>query len=167
MRGALLPGAELCGALPPALSVKLKMSRASIAKLLDDRFVGFRYRDIQDVFMFFRVEKSGGDDGSDSDSSSDEDDEDEDEHQEGHQQVFLRRTRKKPKVRRVSLTVPELQSLVDKYSLRSGTVALWVGSYAVSGLPMTQGLGTVYLSSGKVISGDAALATRVRHKYGI
>ena len=158
-------------ALPPALSVKLKMSRASIAKLLDDRFVGFRYRDIKDVYMFFRVEKSA-------DESSDEEEDKDDEggvavgarrqlQQQQQQQPKQKRRRKKPRIRRVSLTVPELQSLVDKCSLRSGTVVLWVGSYAMSGLPMMKGLGTVYLSTGKVISGEAALAMRVKQKYGI
>ena len=52
--------------------------------------------------------------------------------------------------------------LISRATLNSCTVAIFVGAWSLGGkLPMRQGLGTLYLSNGRVISGDSALAMRV------
>jgi len=63
----------------------------------------------------------------------------------------------------LTLTDEKFNYLVAKASLNSATVAVFVGANNTSTLPKRKGLGTLYFSNGNVISGDAALAMRVKN----
>ena len=62
-----------------------------------------------------------------------------------------------------TLSDEKFNYLVAKASLNSATVAVFVGANNTSTLPKRKGLGTLYFSNGNVISGDAALAMRVKN----
>lgn len=63
----------------------------------------------------------------------------------------------------LTLSDEKFNYLVAKASLNSATVAVFVGANNTSTLPKRKGLGTLYFSNGNVISGDAALAMRVKN----
>ena len=58
-------------------------------------------------------------------------------------------------------------SLVNKVSLSSASVILFVGANKPpGGVPNSDGLGQLYMSTGRVVSGDSALALRVLDSLG-
>ena len=59
-------------------------------------------------------------------------------------------------------SIEKFHYLIHRATLNSCTVAIFVGAWKLGGnLPMRAGLGKLYLSNGRVINGEAALAMRV------
>ena len=129
--------------LPEALSVRLRICRTTLVNLVHDLGMrGYRYEGFKDVYIFFKSAE-------------------------------IQKTKSKnkwlesssPPVGQEVEVAPEdriTERLVNNLSLASASVVLYVGAnHPPGGLPNENGLGHLYMSTGKVVSGESALALRV------
>lgn len=134
--------------LPKSLSVRLRVCRSALVALMNDMGMrGFRYSDFEDVLIFFKVAE-----------------------------ISKKRKKGRSKdYRSDRMQVGEIadqeekvtESLVNKVSLSSASVILFVGANKPpGGVPNSDGLGQLYMSTGRVVSGDSALALRVLDSLG-
>lgn len=175
--------------LPVDLSVRIKIARTAIANLLKMGFEGFQFVGIEDVFIFLkakRLEEEGKNDdkeavklkyklkrrpstatrikrkgmlGRISTSRS-------------SRHFSSQNSPKRPVGSSFqdnngddeNERLAELQARVERSNLRNNTVVIWVGSHKVAGFSQRSGLGTAYMSTGKEISGTAALLMRVAER---
>eukprot|EP00946_MAST-07B_sp_MAST-7B-sp1_P004849 g4849.t1 len=167
-------------ALPEDLSVRIKIARTGIAHLLRQGFEGFQYDGIEDVFVFLKVKKFG--------------EEDDEENEELNARSRTKRrptTASATRVRRKGVLgsiktsrtsrrftrgrrgvsgdeeeerIAELEAKINRSNLRNSTVVIWVGAHNVAGFPQRSGLGTAFMSTGREVSGTAALLMRVEER---
>ena len=143
--------------LPKALSVRLRICRTTLVSLVHELGMrGFRYEGIEDVFIFFKsaennTSKKNTKGKRDSGGKGEE------------KQARLSRVASPP--RREVVVAEEDQmttNFVKNVSLSSASVVLYVGAnHPPGGVPDSAGLGHLYMSTGKVVSGESALALRV------
>jgi hypothetical protein len=128
--------------LPEALSVRLRICRTTLVSLVHELGMrGFRYEGIKDVYVFFKSAEK-------------------------HTRLKNKNSRSGTSLPRRAVVVADedqiTPALVKNVSLSSASVVLFVGAnHPPGGVPNSDGLGHLYMSTGKVVSGESALALRV------
>ena len=175
-------------ALPEDLSVKIRIARTGIAQLMRQGFDGFQYDGIENVFVFLKVKKFGEEEKEDAEAEGNNDMENVDRNAAGKSRHRRRpATASATRVKRKGILgniktsrtsrrftrkgaededahLAELQSKINRSNLRNSTVVIWVGAHDVAGFPQRSGLGTAYMSTGREVSGTAALLMRVEER---
>ena len=116
--------------LPDDLAVRIRICRTQVAHLMSDpelNFQCFKYKGIDDVYLFLKAPTSKG---------------------------------------RKNQTAVSLEDMAKKATLRSASVCIWVGAYSEAGLQQRDGLGSLYMSTGRQMSGQAQLLLRVQAAHG-
>eukprot|EP00946_MAST-07B_sp_MAST-7B-sp1_P004850 g4850.t1 len=136
--------------LPKSLSVRLRVCRTTLVSLVHELGMrGYRYADIEDVYIFFKAaekhtRKTKSKVGRGEEGKHD-----------SHRKIILRNIR-------VAEEDRVTEALANNVSLSSASVVIFVGAnHPPGGLPNDEGLGHLYMSTGKVVSGESALALRV------